>query len=923
MPIDNNIKKVEKINRKTFKDNSNYLENIFKAMPTGIGVIVERIFQYVSKKLCDLIGYSEDELIGKSTRILYQNDKEFEKVGKIKYNDIKQFGTGTIETKWKCKNNDIIDVLLSSTSIDINDLSKGVVITVLNISNLISTEKALMRSEQKYRKIIEAANDAIIIADTVNGKIIDANKKASNLLGKPIKQLIGMHQSEIHPIHIREKIINDFQNNVLNRQGGSMSESFVQRADGKMIPVEISPSIIKSMDGRSMIVGIFRDISERKKAEKDLIISEERYKALFSNLKIGVAVYESVNDGENFIIKDFNKGAERIDKINKDEIIDKIVTDVFPGIIDFGIFEVFKRVYKSGISEYLPESLYKDDRILNWRESYVYKLPTNEIVSVYEDITQRKLAETALIESEETFRAITENSPDIIIRLNKQLIINYANKKIIDFFQIQPSQLINKSIDNLGLNVDVLNFVIEQINYVFKSKEIAEHLINHNIDKNEIILNWRIIPEFDENKNVKNILCNIRDVTEARKAEEEIRAYNEEITAQNEGLRFINEELVKAKNKAEESTKLKSAFLANMSHEIRTPMNGIIGFSSLLNKPGINNDKRDEYIKIIRNSCGDLLHIVDDILDISIIESGLVEIVETEFCLIDLLKNIQSVYKEKINAVSKDIELKINSNNLKESCLIITDEKRLKQIINNLVENAIKFTEKGCIEIGHHLNNSKVQLYVKDTGIGIAKESLAIIFERFRQNEESNTRKYGGNGLGLAICKGFIDSLKGKIWVESEIGKGSTFYIEIPIKKESIHDHLKNKISVEKEYKWVNKSILLVEDDIISREFLETLFESTEAEIIIAINGKEAIEKLKEYKSFDCVLMDIRLPDFNGFEVTKEFKKINSKIPIIAQTAFAMANDKTKCKLSGCDEYISKPIDRDELFEKIDKILSK
>ena len=657
------------IDRATIENSSNYLESIFKAAPTGIGVIVNRLFQYVNKKFCEITGYNQEELIGKSTQILYHSNKEFEKVGSLLYNDIKKFGASSIETKWKRKNGKIIDILLNSALINKDDPSQGITLTVLNISNLISTEKALMRSEQKYRKIIEAANDAIFIADTDTGKIIDTNKKASILLGIPINKIIGMQQSEIHALHLREIIKEGLKNGTLYKQNGMMSESFIQNANGELIPVEISSNMIKSKDGKKMIVGIYRDISDRKKAE------------------------------------------------------------------------------------------------------------------------------------------------------------------------------------------------------------------------------------------------------------EEINNYNEEITTQNEGLRFINEELVKAKNKAEESTKLKSAFLANMSHEIRTPMNGIIGFSSLLNKPGINDDKREDYIKIIRSSCNDLLRIVDDILDISIIESGLVEIVESKFCLHSILNDIKSIYQEKINGLEKPIEINIITELDNDNCFITTDEKRLKQIINNLVENAIKFTDQGRIDIGYHFYNSNLQIYVRDSGIGIPKKNHKLIFERFRQSEDSNIRKFGGNGLGLAICKGFIERLNGKVWVESEPGKGSTFFIDFPIKK-STKPKITNTLELnEKEYKWKNKSILLVEDDMVSVEFFEALIETTQAKLICAKSGTEAINLLNKHKTFDCVLMDIRLPDINGFDVTIEFKKINKNIPVIAQTAFAMADDKTRCKIVGCNDYISKPIDRDELLEKIDKIL--
>jgi len=277
-----------------------------------------------------------------------------------------------------------------------------------------------------------------------------------------------------------------------------------------------------------------------------------------------------------------------------------------------------------------------------------------------------------------------------------------------------------------------------------------------------------------------------------------------------------------------------------------------------------------------------------------------------------------------INENKFQIVLNISKGLSDKESIIYADEVRLKQILCNLLDNAIKFTKNGEIEFGYKsAGNSHLEFYVRDSGIGIHPDKHQIIFERFRQIDESLDREYGGNGLGLAICKAFVELMGGKIWLRSELEKGTTFYFTVLSKKSVDERDFSIPESKIVNYKWKNKRIMLVEDDVSSLTFMQVLFKLTQVELVFVTKGQEAIDIFMNDRNFDLVLMDIQLPDINGLEVTKMIKSIDRNIPVIAQTAYAMQGDDAKCIKSGCDDYISKPIDISDLFFKIDQLMGK
>jgi CheY-like chemotaxis protein len=349
-----------------------------------------------------------------------------------------------------------------------------------------------------------------------------------------------------------------------------------------------------------------------------------------------------------------------------------------------------------------------------------------------------------------------------------------------------------------------------------------------------------------------------------------------------------------------------------MSHEIRTPMNGILGFATLLKKPSLSNEKQNKYIKAIEQSGKRMLNIINDIIDISRIEAGQTEInIETT----DIYKVVDDLFTFfKPEAFDKKIEIHLNILEEHKNCVIETDKNKLIQILTNLIKNGLKFTQNGKVEFGYKIRGNFVQFYVSDTGIGVPAEMQTKIFERFRQVETNMASKYEGAGLGLSISKAFVELLGGTIWLESEPNKGSTFYFTIPLinpleKSLSADERIsENLLKIEGK-----KTFLIAEDDEPSFLYLSDLIENDSIIIKRAYNGKDVISQVAEHPEIDIILMDIKMPEMDGYQAIKIVKAMRPELPVIAQTAFVMMNDKKKALSSGFDDYLSKPIQVEEL----------
>ncbi|RLD85799.1 MAG: hybrid sensor histidine kinase/response regulator [Bacteroidetes bacterium] len=382
----------------------------------------------------------------------------------------------------------------------------------------------------------------------------------------------------------------------------------------------------------------------------------------------------------------------------------------------------------------------------------------------------------------------------------------------------------------------------------------------------------------------------------------------------------VEKELKSAKEKAEEADHLKSSFLANMSHEIRTPLNAIMGFSSLISEYDIDGDEAAKFIDIIQTNSKQLLDIIDDVLLVSKLQVNQVKVYSSVFIIDLLLKELYTHFKKEIELFpEKEITLKIEIRQEDRIEKIETDKVKLNQILSKLIRNAIKFTSKGIISFGYKLNkNDELIFFTKDTGIGISEDKQKIIFQKFRQVDDSKTRQFGGTGLGLSIVKGLVDLLQGNLWLESNKDNGANFYFTIPLK--IINKKIKKKTKTKEKLKWEKKTILVVDDVTESVLLIKEILKPTGINIITASNGLEAIEKCKLHSEIDLILMDIQLPKLNGLIAAKRIRTKNN-IPIIAQSAYLQHEYEKQCKELGCNDFIQKPIITDELMSKIENYI--
>jgi signal transduction histidine kinase/CheY-like chemotaxis protein len=382
-------------------------------------------------------------------------------------------------------------------------------------------------------------------------------------------------------------------------------------------------------------------------------------------------------------------------------------------------------------------------------------------------------------------------------------------------------------------------------------------------------------------------------------------------------------ELKEAKDRAEQSDKLKSAFLANMSHEIRTPMNGILGFSQLLLETE-DREELEEFVDVINKNGNHLLSLINDIIDISKIEAGMLTLSVSEFSLNQLMEEVFELFTREHKVLGGELELRSHNDIADGDDVLIADRTRLKQVLINFMSNACKFTDRGHVEMGYIVHEEDLVFYVKDTGVGLGYEQQQVIFERFMQATVNHNPKHEGTGLGLAISKAFVKLFEGDIWVESEPDRGSVFYFTLPL-GESRQCNLKayQKPHYQMDLNWKEKVILVAEDVTTNFLLIKTALNKTGVTLVWAKNGMEAVDHCKNAEQIDLILMDVRMPVMDGFEATQLIRNILPDIPIIAQTSYAMDGDREKSIASGCTDYISKPFNLKEFMEIIAKYLGK
>ena len=684
-------------------------------------------------------------------------------------------------------------------------------------------------------------------------------------------------------------------------------ESWQRRMDGEKRLLAWWCKVLK--DNQSKVIGALstaRDITIQRQAEEALKENELKYFDLYENAP---DMYLSV-DAEIATIRQCNKAVLVKTGFSTEELIGRSIFELYhPDCLE-DVKKAFERFKQTGELKNIELSIQRKDgtKIPILLNVSAIRDNNGKVLysrSIWRDITELKMAQEALRVSEEKFSSAFKSAPYPIIltRASDGKIIE-ANDHFFTLSGYQYDETIGKTTLELNLWGNESDRVLV-LSELMKGKVISDLEFPFRKKNGEIVIGLFSCKIITLNQEMF-ILSSINDITDRKRAEEELRM---------------------AKDKAQESDRLKSTFLANMSHEIRTPMNAIIGFAGMLTDPDLTKEERDWFSEIIQSRSDDLMHIINDLLEISRIESGNIVVMKGLVSMNEVLNEMEAVFQQKLKRIKKENLALITEKAFPDvDSTLITDGFILKQVFSNLIDNAIKYTDCGSIRFGYRLpENEMVTFYVTDTGIGISPENHVIIFEHFRQSDMLDRNKYGGTGLGLSICKGSLALLGGDIWVESELGKGSTFLFMIPYLPElKKHQPVKPHHDMQKSegtYNWSGKKILLVEDDETSIEYLSIILKTTGAEVISARTARYLRNLYNRLEDFHLVLLDIRLPDAVGWELVKEIKSLRPDIPVIAQTAYAMWSDRIKSEEVGCDNYISKPIGKIQLLNMLNEYL--
>ncbi len=794
-----------------------------------------------------------------------------------------------------------------------------IVISFIDITERKQFECELAESTERFKALHNASFGGIAIHD--HGKILECNQGLSEMMGYSLDELIAMDGISLIAPEDREMVMNKIVTGYEKSY-----EAIGLRKNGEQFPVRLEARNVP-YKGKNVRSVEFRDITESKKAilllqEKSKEIAKHNEELKQANLALNTAkelaeenekkqriLFESAGDAiflhdakSPRILAVNQRACEQLgytlselvtlspDAVDSPEQ-SRLMPERIAKLVDQGHL-TFETIHQRKDGSLVPTEV--SAKLIIWDRQPV-------IMSICRDITERKKAEEALTRSEKELRKaqqITHIGSWYMDVATNQVVWTEELYKMYGFDPALP----------------VPHYTEHQKLFTPESWELLSSSLEHTRETG--------IPYELELKTVRKDGSNgwmwVRGETVVDNAGKTVGLWG---AAQDISQRkHQEEELIIAKEHAEESDRLKSAFLANMSHEIRTPMNGILGFASLLKEPGLAGEDQQKYIRIIEKSGARMLNIINDIIDISRIESGQMTVTMAETNVNDQIESSYAFFKPMIEA--KGMQIFFRKMLPANEAVITTDREKVNAILTNLLSNAVKHTSAGFIEVGYEKESDQLVFFVKDTGSGIRADQKKLIFERFRQGDDLTKHYTEGAGLGLSISKAYAEMLGGKIWVDSEPGKGSVFYFTLPYNNadRQTNSAIPNVVS-EKDAEVQIKSlkILIVEDDESSGAFITTVVKKYSRMILNATDGIDAVDVCRNEPDIDLILMDIRMPGMGGYEVTRQIRQFNQKVIIIAQTAYALSGDRGKAIDAGCNEYLPKPINKNELLRLMQK----
>ncbi len=778
------------------------------------------------------------------------------------------------------------------------------------------------RLKQRYLDLFENANDIIYTVDLA-GNVTSMNRAGESVTGYTRAEALSMN---IVQVVVPEQV--DRMHDALNRlcRGELLptSEWEIVAKDGHRIPLEVRERIIFESGEMVGVQGIARDISERRRAAEALRKSEERYRLLFERNLAGV--FRSTPEG-HFL--DCNGACVRIlGYSSREEFLAQIADNVYCDAADRQSY--LARLQKEKSVTNVELHLKRKDGTPIWvlENASLVEPGHGEaafIEGTFTDVTDRKLAAEALRESEERLRSLIESTCDWVWEVDVRGVYTYSSPKVKDLLGYEPEEILGKRPFDF-MPAEEANRVRTAFVAIAEGRRAFYRLENSNLHKHGrlVVLETSGMPIFDAHGKLRGYRGIDRDITERKRAEEELH---------------------RAKETAEAASRAKSEFLAVMSHEIRTPMNGIIGMTELALDTELTFEQR-EYLDAVKESADALLTLIDDILDFSRIEAGKLSLGLEPFDLGDTLDRALKALA--IRAQQKGLELVCHVR-AGVPLALVGDPGRLRQVVINLVGNAIKFTQRGEVVLSVRLDSqtadgAELHFTVRDTGIGIPLEQQRRIFEAFVQADSSAARQHGGAGLGLSISSRLVSMMNGRIWVESEVGIGSTFHftarfglLKDPAARPAAVKEMRLRglprlapPIVGNEEPNLNASqawrVLLAEDNSVNQAVVMRLLERRGHSVTLATDGRQVINALEAAK-FDLVLMDIQMPGMDGIEATAAIREKERPsglhVPIIALTAHAMKGDRERCLAAGMDGYLAKPIHEKDLLEVIENVLGR